>query len=76
MLEMKNTYTILVGIYQGKTPLTRCRSIWQVTIKSVHGLLGLKGVDWIHLPQRSYHCPYLASEQDNAFSESIKGGIS
>jgi hypothetical protein len=48
---MRNTYNILVGKAEGKSPLGRPRCRWEENIKMDLREIGWKGVDWIHLAQ-------------------------
>jgi hypothetical protein len=45
---MNNTYKILTGTLEGKSPFLRPRCRWEENIKTVKEI-GWMGVDWIHL---------------------------
>jgi hypothetical protein len=48
---MKNGYTILVGKFEGKTPLVMHRRKWEDNIITLLSDTGFGGVDWIHPAQ-------------------------
>jgi ribosome biogenesis protein Nip4 len=51
MGEMRNTYKIVAGKREGKTPLRRPRRRWEDNIKMDLSEIGFWGVDLIHLAQ-------------------------
>jgi hypothetical protein len=51
MGEVTDTYNILVGRPEGRTPLRRPRRRWEDNIKMDLREIGFGDVDWIHLAQ-------------------------
>jgi hypothetical protein len=49
--EVRNTYSILVGMLEGKTPLRRLRSRWEDNIRMDLREIVWEGLDWIQLGQ-------------------------
>jgi hypothetical protein len=49
MEEMRNTYNILVGKPEGKSPLRRPRRRWEDNIRMDLGEIGWKDVDLMYL---------------------------
>jgi hypothetical protein len=49
MVEMRNSYSILVGKPEGKRPLGRHRQRWEDNIRMNLREIGWEGVDWVHL---------------------------
>jgi len=53
MEDMRNAYSILVGMPEGKRPLRRSWCRWEDNIKVNLIEIGREGMDWIHLAQNS-----------------------
>jgi hypothetical protein len=51
MREMKNIYTVLVGIPKWKGPLERPRHRWEDNIRMDVREMWWEDVDWIHVDQ-------------------------
>jgi hypothetical protein len=52
--EMRNAFRALVGKYEGKRTLGRCRRRWEHNIDKGLKQMG-EGVDWIHLAILLFH---------------------
>jgi hypothetical protein len=48
---MKNTYSILLGISDGKRPVGRLRRRWEDNIRIDLSEIRWEDVDWLHLTQ-------------------------
>jgi len=51
MGESKGLYRVLVGKYEGKSPLENPRHRWEDNIKIYLQEVGCKGMDWIDVAQ-------------------------
>jgi hypothetical protein len=56
MGEKRNTYIILVGKTERKSPLGRPKRRWENNIKIDLRELGWGGMDWIYLAQDTNQC--------------------
>jgi hypothetical protein len=51
MRDPRNAYNVLVGKYEGKSPLRRPRCRWEDNIRIDCRDIGWQGVEWPHLTQ-------------------------
>jgi hypothetical protein len=51
MRDMTNSYNILVGKFEGKSPLGLHRRIWECNIRIDFREIEWEGVDWMYLAQ-------------------------